>query len=66
MLEYVTTGGGPRFGMIVHHTDGEREWVYDRQSHVGRLARGLDEAAKRGWVLADMKQDWKTIYPPAR
>ncbi len=64
MLEYVTTGPGPRFGLIVHHTDAEREWAYDRESHIGRLVRGLDEAATRKWVLADMKQDWKTIYPP--
>jgi len=63
MLEYVTTGPGPRFGLIVHHTDAEREWAYDRESHIGRLVRGLDEAATRKWVLADMKQDWKTIYP---
>ena len=63
MLEYVTTGPGPRFGLIVHHTDADREWAYDRGSHVGKLERGLDEAAARKWVLADMKQDWKTIYP---
>ena len=47
---------------IVHHTDAEREWAYDRTSHIGQLARGLDEAGKRGWILADMKQDWRTIY----
>jgi phosphoserine phosphatase len=66
MLEYVTTGPGARFGLIVHHTDGEREWAYDRSSHIGQLVRGLDEAATRGWVLVDMKKDWKTIYPPVR
>jgi phosphoserine phosphatase len=66
MLEYVTTGPGPRLGMIVHHTDAEREWAYDRESHIGRLVRGLDEAAARGWVMVDMKHDWKTIHPPAR
>ena len=59
----MTTGPGPRFGLIVHHTDADREWAYDRGSHVGKLERGLDEAAARKWVLADMKQDWKTIYP---
>jgi phosphoserine phosphatase len=66
MLEWVTSGSGPRFGMIVHHTDAEREWAYDRESHIGQLARGLDEGPKRGWVIADMKRDWKTIYPPPR
>ena len=63
MLEYVTAGPGKRLGMIVHHTDAEREWAYDRGSHVGKLERGLDEAARRGWVLADMKRDWKVVYP---
>jgi hydroxymethylpyrimidine pyrophosphatase-like HAD family hydrolase len=65
MLEYVTTGPGARLGVIVHHTDADREWAYDRDSHVGRLARGLDESAARGWVLADMKKDWKQVYPAA-
>ena len=63
MLEWTTSGTGPRFGLIVHHTDAEREWAYDRESHIGHLARGLDEAPKRGWALADMKNDWKVIYP---
>jgi hypothetical protein len=63
MLEWATSGPGPRLGVIVHHTDAEREWAYDRNSHIGQLARGLDEAHKRGWVFADMKQDWKVIHP---
>ncbi len=63
MLEYTTSGPGRRFGLIVHHTDADREWAYDRGSHVGKLERGLDEAGKRGWVLADMKRDWKVIHP---
>ena len=63
MLEYVTRGEGPRLGVLIHHTDGEREWAYDRDSHIGRLDRGLDEAGERGWVLVDMKGEWKTIYP---
>jgi phosphoserine phosphatase len=63
MLRWTTSGKGARFGLIVHHTDAAREWAYDRASHVGTLARALDEAPARGWVLADMKNDWKTIYP---
>jgi hypothetical protein len=62
MLQWTALAPGPRFAMIVHHTDGEREWAYDRQSHVGKLDKALDEAGKRGWVLVDMKQDWKVIY----
>ncbi|WP_229723883.1 HAD family hydrolase [Oxalicibacterium solurbis] len=63
MLEWVTSGNGPRLGMIVHHDDGEREYAYDRKSFIGKLARGLDEAPQRGWSLISMKQDWKQIYP---
>jgi haloacid dehalogenase-like hydrolase len=63
MLEWTTSAKGPRFGLIGHHTDDKREWAYDRASHIGKLERGLDEASKRGWVLVDMKQDWKVIHP---
>jgi phosphoglycolate phosphatase-like HAD superfamily hydrolase len=62
MLEWVTTGRSATFGLIVHHTDGEREWAYDRGSHVGRLERALDEAPKHGWVVVDMKRDWKHVF----
>ena len=63
MLEWTTSGTGPRFGLIVHHDDADREWAYDRGSPIGKLERGLDEAAKRGWVLVSMKNDWKKIFP---
>ena len=63
MLEWSTAGEGARFGLIVHHTDAEREWAYDRDSAIGRLDRGLDEAAGNGWLLVDMAKDWKTVYP---
>jgi hypothetical protein len=63
MLEWATAGPGPRLGLIVHHTDGEREWAYDRDSHIGRLSRGLDEAPERGWVIIDMARDWRNVWP---
>ena len=63
MLDWTTSAKGARLGLIVHHTDSVREWAYDRDSHVGKLARGLDEARARGWVVVDMKQDWQRIYP---
>lgn len=66
MLEWTTAGDGARFGLLVHHTDAEREWAYDRDSHIGKLARGLDEGPKRGWTIVDMKKDWNTIYPPRK
>jgi hypothetical protein len=65
MLEWTTSGEGPRLGVIVHHDDAGREYAYDRKSHIGRLDRGLDEAGQRGWVLVSMKDDWRAIYPPA-
>jgi phosphoglycolate phosphatase-like HAD superfamily hydrolase len=64
MLEWTTAGNGLRFGMLIHHTDAEREWAYDRDSHIGQLQRGLDEAPKRGWTVVDMKRDWKRVFPP--
>lgn len=63
MLEWTTSGPGPRFGLIVHHTDAEREWAYDRNSKLGTLDRALDAAGERGWTIVDMKRDWKYIFP---
>jgi len=63
MIEWSTAGEGARFGLIVHHDDAEREWAYDRESHIGKLDRGLDEGPKRGWTIVSMKNDWKSIFP---
>ena len=63
MLEWTTSQSGPSLGMILHHTDETREWAYDRDSAIGRLNKGLDEAAQRRWVLIDMKKDFKVVYP---
>ncbi len=63
MLEWTTEGDGPRFGMIIHHTDGAREFAYDRKSHVGKLVRGLDEGPDRGWLIVDMAEDWAQVWP---
>lgn len=63
MLEWTTAGDGRRFGLIVHHTDDEREWAYDRESHVGRLDKALDQAESAGWLVVDMKRDWNRVYP---
>ena len=65
MLEYTTSAPGPRLGLIVHHDDGEREYAYDRKSSIGRLERGLDEAAKRRWVIVSMKDDWRGVFEAA-
>ncbi|NUO54654.1 MAG: haloacid dehalogenase-like hydrolase [Polyangiaceae bacterium] len=62
MLEWTTSQEGPHLGVLIHHTDGNREWAYDRDSKIGKLSRGLDEAGSRGWVVVDMKQDWRAIY----
>lgn len=63
MLQWTAAGRGPRLCLYVHHTDADREWAYDRSSHVGRLDKGLDEARAKGWTVASMKDDWKVIYP---
>jgi hypothetical protein len=62
MIQYATSGDGARFGLIVHHTDAQREWAYDRASHIGKLDKALDEAKARGWTVVDMKQDWKLVF----
>jgi len=66
MLEWVTSALGPRLGLIVRHDDAEREFAYDRKSHIGRLDRALDEAGPRGWTVVSMKDDWKVIFAPPR
>lgn len=63
MLQWTTAGKGPRFGLIVHHTDAEREYAYDRTSSFGRLDKALDAAGKNGWTIVDMKNDWKKVFP---
>jgi hypothetical protein len=64
MMQYTAAGDGPRFMLYLHHTDAEREWAYDRDSSIGKLDKGLDEAQEKGWTVIDMKKDWKVIYPP--
>jgi len=66
MLQWTAAGTGPRFCLYVHHTDADREWAYDRASHIGKLDKGLDEAQRRGWTVVDMKNDWKTVFPPEK
>jgi len=63
MLQWTTAGRGARLALLVHHTDAEREWAYDRTSSVGRLDKALDEAQARGWTVVSMKDDWKRIFP---
>ena len=63
MMQYTASGEGKSFLLYLHHTDDVREWAYDRESHFGRLNKGLDEAAEKGWTVIDMKNDWKVIYP---
>ena len=63
MLQWTAAGPGKRLLVYIHHTDAEREWAYDRTSHIGRLDKGLDEARAKGWTVVDMKGDWKAIYP---
>jgi phosphoglycolate phosphatase-like HAD superfamily hydrolase len=63
MLEWARGGAGVRFALIVHHTDAEREWAYDRKSSIGKLDKALDTAQAEGWTIVDMKNDWKRVFP---
>ena len=63
MLQWTSAGSGARFMGLVHHTDAEREWAYDRASKIGKLDKALDEANQKGWTVVDMKSDWKQIFP---
>jgi hypothetical protein len=63
MLEWVAATNRPHFALIVHHTDAEREFAYDRESAVGKLDKALDEAGQKGWTVVDMKKDWKRVFP---
>lgn len=62
MLEWTTAGDGPRLGLIVHHTDAAREFAYDRDSHIGKLDRGLDEGPDKEWIIIDMADDWSRVW----
>ena len=62
MLQWTMAGSGPRFALIVHHTDADREWAYDRKSSIGKLDKAWDEATARKWTVVDMKTDWKRVF----
>lgn len=62
MLQWVTAGSGTRLGVIIHHTDNEREVAYDRKSPVGRLDKALNQAAIQNWLVVSMKSDWAQIF----
>jgi len=63
MLQWTAAGDGPRFMGLVHHTDAEREWSYDREAVIGRLDEALDEAQAKDWTVVDMKRDWRVVFP---
>ena len=55
---------GLRFGLLVHHDVAEREWAYDRESHIGQLDKALDQAREKHWTVVSMKRDWRVVFPP--
>jgi len=63
MIQYTKAGKGRRLGLFVHHTDADREYAYDRDSHVGKLDKALDQADANGWIVVDMKNDWNRVFP---
>ena len=62
MLQYTASNNLKSLCVYIHHTDSVREWAYDRNSHIGKLDAGLDEASAKNWTVADMKSDWRNIY----
>lgn len=62
MLQWTCLNDGARFCLIVHHTDAEREWAYDRKSSIGLLDKAIDEAKAKGWAVVDMKKDWNRVF----
>jgi hypothetical protein len=62
MFQWTSAGAGARLAVIIHHTDAEREWAYDRTSSIGGLDKALDEAQAKGWTVVDMKNDWKRVF----
>jgi phosphoserine phosphatase len=63
MIQWTTAGPGARFALIVHHTDAEREYAYDRESSIGRLDKALDAVKEHGWIIVDMQRDWRLVFP---
>jgi len=63
MLQWTDAGSGRQLLVYIHHTDSIREWAYGRESHIGKLDKGLDEALKKEWTVVDMAEDWRAIYP---
>jgi phosphoserine phosphatase len=63
MLRYTSGGSGPSLGLLLHHDDAEREWAYDRESHIGRLDQGFEEAKRRDWLLVSLKNDFARVFP---
>jgi phosphoserine phosphatase len=63
MLEWTTAGEGRRLGLLLHHDDADREYAYDREGHIGRLDKGLDDAAAKGWTVVSMQRDWRQVFP---
>ena len=62
MLQWTAGGAGPRFMGLVHHTDDEREFAYDRKSKIGKLDKAWDDAITKGWTVVDMKRDWNKVF----
>ena len=63
MLQWTAAGQRSPLCVYIHHTDADREWAYDRNSPIGKLDKGLDEALARGWTVVNMKRDWASVFP---
>jgi phosphoglycolate phosphatase-like HAD superfamily hydrolase len=64
MLEYTTMGNPrPSLGVLIHHTDDQREYQYDEKPPAtGKLVSALQAAKPNGWIVVDMKLDWNKVF----
>jgi len=58
MMEYSKGRGGASFQLLINHDDAEREFSYREKDNFS-----LDAAKKYGFTVANIKTDWKTIFP---
>lgn len=63
MMQWTAAGDGERLAVYIHHDDASRAWAYDRDSHIGRLDKGLDVGQANDWPVVSMKNDWSVIFP---
>jgi hypothetical protein len=64
MLQWTAASPHRTLQLVVHHTDGDREYAYDHDPILGSGTNQiLTAAAEHKWTVIDMAADWATIHP---